>query len=299
MLAAPALSRELIEETLSVVVKYDRDAEKVRQALADEAGRGARTPTPTITTECRMEHVIVDFARVLRRHRLRVSPAEGLDALTALRGTGIGERAVVRDALRATLVKSEEDIETFDRVFDLFFGLEEDTWSRPAQLASHVHDTGPAATELRFGDDLEGDPIDEGHSHADTSPTDLRRFLDEDQIAPGNDLHGEPERLRLSVFGSQLMLSRSQDQLEQAMKRMTHQLRVRRARSFAPGDVAPESGAEELPIDITSSEFAELVDELRDMEVDERLIQALTAQADDILAALPGLLRSCSSDGSG
>ena len=60
------------------------------------------------------------------------------------------------------------------------------------------------------------------------SPIDLRRFLEEEQLAPGNDFHGEHERLRLSVFGSQLMLSRSQDALEQAMKRMTHQLRVRR-----------------------------------------------------------------------
>jgi MoxR-like ATPase len=39
VLGAPALTRELIEETLSVVVKYDRDAEKVRKALAgDGAG---------------------------------------------------------------------------------------------------------------------------------------------------------------------------------------------------------------------------------------------------------------------
>ena len=41
-LGAPSLSRELVEETLSVVVKYDRDAEKVRRALADgDNGAGA------------------------------------------------------------------------------------------------------------------------------------------------------------------------------------------------------------------------------------------------------------------
>ena len=88
------------------------------------------------------------------------------------------------------------------------------------------------------------------------------------------------------------MLSRSQEALEQAMKRMTHQLRVRRARSFSPGSVAPESGAEQLPVDITDSEFADLLDELREMEVDEGLIRAISASADDILAALPDLLRS-------
>jgi MoxR-like ATPase len=41
-LGAPALSRELVEETLSVVVKYDRDAEKVRRALDEEAGGRSR-----------------------------------------------------------------------------------------------------------------------------------------------------------------------------------------------------------------------------------------------------------------
>ena len=40
ILGAPELSRELIEETLSVIVKYDRDAEKVRRALAGDNGAG-------------------------------------------------------------------------------------------------------------------------------------------------------------------------------------------------------------------------------------------------------------------
>lgn len=240
-----------------------------------------------------MERVVVEFVRLLRRHRLRVSPAEGLDALQALRRTGLEDREVVRDALRATLVKSTEDSEAFDRLFDLYFGLGQEARPRPAPVAAHAHDNGASPTELRFGEDLEGDPLDEdGHSHDDPSPTDLRRFLEKDQIRPGSDMHGEPERLRLSVFGSQLMLSRSQEALEQAMKRMTHQLRVRRARSFSPGSVAPESGAELLPVDITDSEFADLVDELREMGVDEGLIQAIAASADDILEALPELLRS-------
>jgi uncharacterized protein with von Willebrand factor type A (vWA) domain len=240
-----------------------------------------------------MERMIVEFVRLLRRHRLRVSPAEGLDALEALRRTGLADRDVVRDALRATLIKRAEDVAAFDRLFDLYFGLGEDVRSRPAASAPHIHDNGASPTELRFGEDLESDPMsEEEHSHDPPSATDLRRFLDDDQLRPGSDFHGEPERLRLSVFGSQLMLSRSQDALEQAMKRMTHQLRVRRARSFSPGSVAPETGAERLPVDITDAEFADLVDELRETGVDEGLIQAITANADDILAALPELLQS-------
>jgi len=240
-----------------------------------------------------VERVITEFVRLLRAHHLRVSPAEGLDALAALGQVGIGERAVVRDALRSTLVKSPEDVDAFDRLFDLYFGLSDAARRAPARLAPHSHGDGGSPTELRFGEDLEGDPLDEeGHSHEEPSPIDLRRFLEEKDIRPSSDMHGEPERLRLSVFGSELMLSRSQDALEQAMKRMTHQLRARRARSFSPGSIAPESGAEELPVDLTSSEFEELVEELRDMEVDEGLIQAIEASSEEIVAGLPELLRS-------
>ena len=70
-----------------------------------------------------MDTVINDFVQVLRRHQVRVSPAESLDALHALEQTGLGERGVVRDTLRTTLIKNLDDIETFDRLFDLYFSL--------------------------------------------------------------------------------------------------------------------------------------------------------------------------------
>src|SRR4051794_33573409 len=172
-----------------------------------------------------MDRVVVDFVRLLRDHRLRVSPAESLDALGALQVTGLAEREVVRDALRATLIKTAEDVPAFDELFDLYFGLDAGRGHVPAPHG-HRHDTAAGRpTELRFGEDLEGAP-DAEHSHDRLDPVDFRRFLPEDQLKPGSDLHGEPERLRLSVFGSQLMLSRNQDELEQALKRSVHQLRV-------------------------------------------------------------------------
>jgi uncharacterized protein with von Willebrand factor type A (vWA) domain len=67
-----------------------------------------------------VDTVVNDFVQVLRDHRVRVSPAESIDALRALEQTGLGERGVVKDTLRATLVKSGEDTATFDRLFDLF-----------------------------------------------------------------------------------------------------------------------------------------------------------------------------------
>ena len=56
-----------------------------------------------------MDAVINDFVQVLRSHQLRVSPAESIDALLALKQVGLGERGMARDALRATLIKNQED----------------------------------------------------------------------------------------------------------------------------------------------------------------------------------------------
>ncbi|MEW6268108.1 MAG: VWA domain-containing protein [Thermodesulfobacteriota bacterium] len=68
-----------------------------------------------------MESRIIEFAALLRRHGLRISPAESLDALSALDSTGVPTRAVVKDVLRATMVKRASDLPAFDELFDLYF----------------------------------------------------------------------------------------------------------------------------------------------------------------------------------
>lgn len=69
-----------------------------------------------------MEARILEFGALLRHHGLRVSTAETLDALEALRGTGLETRDLVKDVLRTTLVKRSNDQATFDELFDAFFG---------------------------------------------------------------------------------------------------------------------------------------------------------------------------------
>ncbi len=115
-----------------------------------------------------MDTVINDFVQVLRRHQIRVSPAESIDALHALGHVGLGERAVVRDTLRATLVKNGEDEGTFDRLFDLFFEMRPAT-ERPKagiKLPTHDHDHGPPPARLELGEEAGGEGLgEEGHSH--------------------------------------------------------------------------------------------------------------------------------------
>lgn len=68
-----------------------------------------------------MDERLVEFSALLRQNGIRVSVAESMDAFEALRVTGIAERAQVRAALRATMVKRTVDLPAFDRLFDLFF----------------------------------------------------------------------------------------------------------------------------------------------------------------------------------
>ena len=63
------------------------------------------------------------FIGELREVGLPVSTAEALDAAAALEVIEIGDRAAVREALAATLVKAPRHRASFDTAFDVFFGL--------------------------------------------------------------------------------------------------------------------------------------------------------------------------------
>jgi len=65
---------------------------------------------------------LVQFVDALRAAGVRVSPAETLDAVRAVAASGV-ERAVLREALAACLVKDHAERETFDRTFERFFAL--------------------------------------------------------------------------------------------------------------------------------------------------------------------------------
>ena len=241
-----------------------------------------------------MDTVINDFVHVLREHRLRVSPAESLDALHALHHVGLSERGVVRDALKATLVKNMDDAETFDRLFDLYFDLQPRAAETPGQLKmpDHDHDHGTPPARMEFGEDAQGEaPEEEDHTHDDNESVDMRRFFDEDEMRPSNDIHGDTDRMRISLFSQQLILNQKPGALQEAMKRLTYQLKLRRARGvFNPGELLPNTDGQELPLDISAVELEKFVDHLHEMEVDEQLIRQLEAQSDDILRGLPELI---------
>src|SRR5918999_5240250 len=66
---------------------------------------------------------LLTFIRLLRDAGVRLSVAEGLDALDSVGHIGVHDRDLLRLALRTTLVKSRADFATFDAIFERFFSL--------------------------------------------------------------------------------------------------------------------------------------------------------------------------------
>lgn len=84
-----------------------------------------------------MDAKIVRFGHVLRENGLRVSLAETIDAFQAVTETGLAQRDVFKDTLRATLVKRSIDAPVFDDLFDLYF----------TGLSSYIDQTADALRE--------------------------------------------------------------------------------------------------------------------------------------------------------
>ena len=77
---------------------------------------------------------LVEFVRMLRQSGIRISMAETLDAAEMLRHTPLIERHTFKTSLRTTLIKSNEDIPTFEEAFEQFFLVEIDITNHLREL---------------------------------------------------------------------------------------------------------------------------------------------------------------------
>ena len=68
-----------------------------------------------------MQGALEDFFRALRASDVRISPAEAIDAHRTVATVGFADRELFKDALCATLAKTADEVERFDRTFDTFF----------------------------------------------------------------------------------------------------------------------------------------------------------------------------------
>lgn len=95
----------------------------------------------------------------LRRAGIPVRVSESIDVAAALPHLDLGQRAQVKAALRACLVKDSQHLGTFDTVFDLFFALSP---TGRAAGAGATSQPGPAASGAAGASGSQGDGV-QGH----------------------------------------------------------------------------------------------------------------------------------------
>ena len=68
-----------------------------------------------------MEREIISFINLLRKSNLRISTSETIDTCKSLKYCNITNRSEFKAVLRSCLVKNHNDIEKFNKMFELFF----------------------------------------------------------------------------------------------------------------------------------------------------------------------------------
>ncbi|MCB0219466.1 MAG: VWA domain-containing protein [Chrysiogenetes bacterium] len=95
-----------------------------------------------------MDDKVVEFAGILRKNGIRVSSSEVIDAMQMLREISLGEREIVKDALRGALVKRAIDIRPYNEIFDLYFSDAGQLLGNPADdLANRLINGGAEGME--------------------------------------------------------------------------------------------------------------------------------------------------------
>ncbi len=240
-----------------------------------------------------MDAPINRFIRLLKSNGVRVSPSESLDAMQALLTVTLADRETVRTVLRSTLVKDMHDIPVFEELFALFFSLPgPDRGPEVGHGHDHHHHDGEPAEPERVSFAPEDTEVTDDGQHLHGEPMQIRDLFDADRMVTRYNPHQDPNQLALSAMGQGLILNRNKDELERVMNKLTHQLHVRRVGNIArPGELNFGEALEHLDEDLIVNAADTLLDELRDLEVDEALVDRLARSLDGIIENLPALLK--------
>ena len=162
LLGADQIDAETFRQTMSIIVKHRTDldlvAERVGMRLAGALPSGAELSPPGTaedSTPAAIAPQLIAFCEELRAEGVAIGTAEILDAFAALEVVPWTDREDFREALAATLAKSQEDRRIFELVFDRWF-------FRAAELeALDSGSSEPRASEGVRGDDGERLDLDE------------------------------------------------------------------------------------------------------------------------------------------
>ncbi len=189
-----------------------------------------------------MEKKLVEFTNLLRKAGVRVSVAESLDAFAAIDEMPLEDRELFRDALRATMVKRGDDIDTYDRLFDLFW--------------SGFHDQLQSELKQALG----GMPGD----------FDLERLLEQ--------LREMLENMDIDLSElAKALLSMDANALEQLIQQAGEQSEVQNIRNMLQIGFFSRRMIEQMDMEGASGELKTLLDRLREEGMDEERLGELEA----------------------
>jgi len=252
-----------------------------------------------------MEKSILLFADCLRRHGMRVSSAELVDAMrcAALPGM-LSNRARFHAALRCCLVTKTTDVETFDSIFALFFSLQKVN-------ASIISDSGSAIEDVDIEGAGQGSPdleefglIDgtQGAAPVSSSPAeaDMQEFFDPESLSQGYNLDDDADIVDLASMTDEISFSPSGGKSNASGMKV--QLDVSRTHGAEmPGALSPATG-QSVDLELTGDEENALLTWLgaapkaRDPDREDEVVKGLLERLPDHLAEhlrrLAGLRRS-------
>jgi len=204
-----------------------------------------------------MDDKLVEFVALLRHNGLRASIAENLDAFRGVAEMGLGDRVVLKDTLRATMVKRVVDVPLFDELFDLYFSGLGEALKATSAAAAGAMELDPAEFQKLLD-----------------SLADILKQLDID----------------LSEL-AQYLLSDNTGQLEKLLREAAESAQLANIqRSFQEGRYG-HSMAQALGLGSLAGELDRLKEQLGDADIDERLLAQLQKLIDRRMQDLTDMIK--------
>lgn len=175
-------------------------------------------------------HAVVEqvhgFVALLRHNGVKVGTAEVVEAFQALEvlgDEGVAQRAWFHGALKATLVKTQADAHTFDRLFVMYFSAQVAVDDRLSgslwdQLLERMHGEGEVAALMQVLQQMEGGLSQLTQAMLGAQTAALMQMFQ--QALAQTDMGGLQTRLQLGYFAQRLLSRMGMRGLELDLERI-------------------------------------------------------------------------------